>query len=244
MGFLDGKIAIITGAARGQGAAEARLFAAEGAKVILTDLDEATGTALAAELGEAALFHRHDVASRTDWDSVADLVHMRHGRADILVNNAGITGYEAVQSITAEQMQRYLDIHLFGALHGIQAIAPLMTGDSGSIINIASSAALRGLPGYVGYGVSKWALRGLTRYAANDLVGQNIRVNTVMPGGVETSMLAQSAGADLINAARAQVPMKRFAAAEELARTVLFLASDQSSYMTGAEIVVDGGLNA
>lgn len=243
MGILQDKIAIITGGARGQGASEARLFVAEGAQVILTDLDTVAGEALAAELGGNAAFQRHDVANRADWDMIADFARKRFGRVDILINNAGITSYESVQAISPAQMQRYLDIHLFGALHGIQTITPLMTA-GGSVVNIASTAALRGMGGYIGYGVSKWALRGLTRYAAHDLVDQKVRVNTVLPGGVDTPMLNQAAGAELIDAARNAVPMRRFASADELARTVLFLASDQSSYMTGAEMVVDGGLNA
>jgi 3alpha(or 20beta)-hydroxysteroid dehydrogenase len=243
MGLLEGKVALITGAARGQGAAEARLFHAEGASLVLTDINTG-GEALAAEFGERALFVRHDVSRREEWQTVAELARDRFGKVDILVNNAGIAGYEPVQTITAEQMQRYLDIHLMGALFGIQAIEPLMPASGGSIVNIASTAALRGYRTYVGYGASKWALRGLSRYAAQDLVERSIRVNTVLPGGVDTPMLGQSAGAELIAAARAAVPMQRFGTADELARTVLFLASDLSSYMTGAELVVDGGLNA
>lgn len=242
MGLLDGKIAIITGAARGQGAAEARLFIAEGATVLLTDRDVA-GAEVATELGNRALFEQHDVASEAEWKAIARLMAERFGRVDILVNNAGVTGFESTKSITAERMQHYLDINMLSALYGIQAATPLMT-NGGSIVNIASTAALRGYGTYVGYGVSKWALRGLTRYAAHDYVDRGIRINCVLPGGVDTPMLNQDAGGALIDAARAAVPMKRFATADELAQTVLFLASDHSSYMTGAELVVDGGLNA
>ena len=162
------------------------------------------------------------------------------------MNNAGINGFEPIDTIEPAQMQRYLDVHVFGPMFGIQAIVPLMPASGGSIINIASGAALRGRKNFFGYGTSKWALRGLGRYAAHDLVDRGIRVNTVLPGGVETPMLMQGgpAGVEVINSARAAVPMKRFAAAHELARAVLFLASDQSSYMTGSDLVVDGGLSA
>ena len=244
MGQLDGKVAIITGAARGQGEAEARLFHAEGASLVLTDLNPA-GETLAEMLGDRAVFMRHDVATQADWQAVADLAKRSFGKVDILVNNAGVTGIEPTGSITPAEMQRYLDIHVFGPLFGIQAIVPLMTAPGGSIVNIASVAALRGYPSYIGYGTSKWALRGLSRYAAYDLADRGIRVNTVLPGGVDTPMLNDAgAPAELIDAVRNAVPMKRFASAHELAQTVLFLASDQSSYMTGAELIVDGGVSA
>lgn len=245
MGLLDGKVAVITGAARGQGEAEARLFHAEGASLVLTDVNPA-GETLAKSLGDKTVFLRHDVAVQADWHAVADLAKRMFGNVDILVNNAGINGFEPIDAITPAQMQRYLDIHVFGPLFGIQTIVPLMPSSGGSIVNIASGAALRGRRNFVGYGTSKWALRGLGRYAAHDLVGRGIRVNTVLPGGVETPMIKQggAAGAEVVDSARAAVPMKRFGTAHELAQTVLFLASDQSSYMTGAELVVDGGLSA
>ena len=244
MGLLDGKVAIITGAARGQGEAEARLFHAEGAALVLTDVNPA-GEALAKALGDKAIFQHHDVAIQADWHAVADLAKRSFGKVDVLVNNAGINGFEPTDTITAAEMQRYLDVHVFGPLFGIQTIVPLMPASGGSIVNIASGAALRGYQKLVGYGTSKWALRGLSRYAAQDLVGRGIRVNTVLPGGVETPMIYQNAAGDELNAIiRATVPMKRFGTAHELAQTVLFLASDQSSYMTGAELVVDGGLSA
>ena len=244
MGLLDGKVAIITGAARGQGEAEARLFHAEGASLVLTDVNPA-GEALAKELGDNVVFQRHDVAAQADWHAVADLAKRSFGKVDVLVNNAGITGIEPTDTIAPAEMQRYLDIHVYGPLFGIQAIVPLMPASGGSIVNIASIAALRGYPSYIGYGTSKWALRGLGRYAAYDLADRGIRVNTVLPGGVDTPMLNEAgAPTPLIDAMRAAVPMKRFASAHELAQTVLFLASDLSSYMTGAELIVDGGVSA
>ncbi|MDR7103643.1 3alpha(or 20beta)-hydroxysteroid dehydrogenase [Croceicoccus sp. BE223] len=211
--------------------------------MVITDINE-DGAATAEQLGPDCIFRRHDVASEKDWADVAGLAKEHFGKVDILVNNAGITGYEATETISPEAMRRYFDIHVMGALFGMQAVVPIMAEEGGSIINIASTAAVRGLPSYVGYGTSKWGLRGLSRYAAFDLVAKNIRVNCVMPGGVETEMLRQAAGQDLIDAARQSVPMKRFGTTSEIAQAVLFLASDQSSYMTGAELILDGGLNA
>jgi 3alpha(or 20beta)-hydroxysteroid dehydrogenase len=243
--LMDGKVAIITGAARGQGAAEARLFAEAGAKIVLTDLAEEAGNALAAELGENAIFIKHDVASEANWRIVADAAIARFGRIDALVNNAGITGYKSVLETDANELQRYLGIHVFGPHFGIQAVVPAMRqAGGGAIVNIVSTAALRANPDFYAYGVSKWGLRGLTRYAAKDLVGFNIRVNAILPGGVETPMLGDSSASPIVDAARAAVPMKRFAQAEEIGRVALFLCSDYASYMTGTDVVVDGGLNA
>ena len=160
MGLLNGKVAIITGAARGQGEATARLFHAEGAALILTDVNPA-GEVLAKTLGGNAIFQRLDVAAQADWQAVADLAKRSFGKVDILINNAGVTGNEAADTIKPTEMQRYLNIHVYGPLFGIQAIVPLMPTSGGSIVNIVSAAALRGYPNFVGYGTSKWALRGM-----------------------------------------------------------------------------------
>jgi len=220
------------------------LFVSEGASVVITDVNPA-GAGLAAELGESVVFKQHDVSSEAEWKIIADLARERFGKIDILVNNAGVAGWEPTQTVTAAQMRRYFDIHVMGALFGIQSIAPLMPKTGGSIVNIASTAALGGIPSYVGYGTSKWALRGLSRYAARDLAEKNVRVNCVLPGGVETEMLNFGDEAkDIIDASRSAVPMGRFGDVDEIAQVVLFLASDKSSYMTGGEIVADGGLMA
>ena len=242
MGVLTGKTAIITGGASGQGAEEARLFVAEGACVVLTDLNPA-GAKLAAELGDKAHFVQHDVSRQSDWKNVVDQASARFGAIDILVNNAGIVGFEPIETLSAARMQKYLDTHVMGALFGIQAVVPHMPASGGSIVNIASVAAIRGIPSLTGYGTSKWALRGLSRYAAQDLAHRHIRVNCVLPGGVDTPMIVGD-NPELIDAVLATVPMRRYAQASEIAKLVLFLASDQSSYMTGSEIVADGGQNA
>jgi 3alpha(or 20beta)-hydroxysteroid dehydrogenase len=244
-GQLQDKVIIVTGAASGQGAAEARLFIEEGARVVLTDISSAAGESLAKELGENAHFITHDVTSERRWTNVVDETLARFGRIDALVNNAGIVGYRSIDETDSGELQRFLNVHLFGAYFGIRAVLPPMRkSGSGVVVNISSTAALRGYASFFGYGVSKWALRGLSRYAAVDLANSNIRVNTILPGGVETPMLTETVTGDIVATARAAVPMKRFARAQEIASVALFLCSDASSYLTGSEIVVDGGLNA
>lgn len=243
--LMQGKVAIITGAARGQGAAEARLFKQAGARVVLTDLAEEVGSALAKELGDDTIFVKHDVSSEAQWRNVTEAALTKFGRIDALVNNAGITGYKSVLETDTAELQHYFGIHVFGPHYGIQAVVPAMReAGGGAIVNIISTAALRANPNFYAYGVSKWGLRGLTRYAAKDLVGFNIRVNAILPGGVDTPMLGNGSENPIVDAARNSVPMKRFAQAEEIGRVALFLCSDHASYMTGTDVVVDGGLNA
>jgi 3alpha(or 20beta)-hydroxysteroid dehydrogenase len=240
--MLEGKVCVITGAARGQGAAEAKLFHEHGARLILTDRDPA-GRDVAEALGDEVVFLHHDVTDRNGWLEVSAHARKAFGRVDVLVNNAGVTGYDTVQEIDPASLQRYLDIHCFGPLLGIQILSPMMPR-GGAIVNVASTAALRGYPSFLGYGVSKWALRGLTRYAAHDLVGQGIRINTILPGPIDTPMMHEPGGDEIIAASIAAVPMQRMGTASEVAHAALFLASAGSSYMTGTDIVVDGGLNA
>jgi 3alpha(or 20beta)-hydroxysteroid dehydrogenase len=245
MGSLTGKVAVVTGGAGGQGSAEARLFAREGAAVVITDIDERHGEALAKELAGAALFLRHDITSEQDWVRIVETTRARLGGIDILVNNAGITAYGSVEQIGRPEMQRLLDVNFFGAFLGVQAVIPAMVErGGGSIVNTVSAAALRGHEGVFGYGVSKWALRGLSRYCAVDLVKKRIRVNAILSVAVETQMINRPDAVVAIEASRKRVPMERFAQPEEIAQIALFLASDASSYMTGAEIVADGGTYA
>jgi 3alpha(or 20beta)-hydroxysteroid dehydrogenase len=245
MGSLTGKVAIVTGGTGGQGRAEARLFAREGAAVVITDIDERHGESLAKELGEAALFVPHDIVSAKDWARVVEVARTRFGGIDILVNNAGITAYGSVEEITRPEMQHLLDVNCFGAFLGVQAVIPAMAErGGGSIVNTVSAAALRGHQGVFGYGVSKWALRGLSRYCAVDLVKKGVRVNAILSVAVETQMINRPDAAAAIEASRKRVPMERFAQPEEIAQIALFLASDASSYMTGAEIIADGGTHA
>ncbi|MFG3252952.1 SDR family NAD(P)-dependent oxidoreductase [Streptomyces sp. NPDC048172] len=235
---LTGRVAVVTGAARGQGAAHARTLAAAGAALVLTDLDEAGGAAVAGELDEA-VFVPHDVASAAGWARVTDAARARFGRIDVLVNNAGLWRTAPVGEQTEEGFRALLDVNLLGPFLGIQAVLPaLREAGGGSVVNISSTAGLTGIPGHSAYGATKFGLRGLTRSAALDLAPEGIRVNSVHPGAVDTPMIAGVEGAG------ARVPLGRIGAPRDVTGLVLFLASDASSYVTGAEFAVDGGSTA
>jgi 3alpha(or 20beta)-hydroxysteroid dehydrogenase len=240
MNRLSGKIILISGGARGQGAAEARLCVAEGAKVVIGDVLEAQGHRLAEELGSAAIFVRHDATQEADWakavqtaESLGDL----HG----LVNNAGIYQPATLMETDAALFERHMRINQLGCFLGMQAVVPLMEkSGGGSIVNISSVAGLRGSPGAIAYSATKWALRGMTKAAAVDLASRKIRVNSVHPGPIDTEMLNVRTPEQ--NQRRLQaVPMKRMGTAEEVANLVLFLLSGESGYITGAEVAIDGG---
>lgn len=241
---MTDKILILTGAAGGQGRIAARVFAAAGARLVLTDRDPA-GADVATGLGPDAVFLQHDVSIPADWDAVIAAAIARFGGIDVLINNAGIAGRDDVQSLTPERMRGYLDVNLLGALNGIQAVVPAMRArGGGSIVNICSISALRSTPGLAGYGISKWALRGLSRYAAAELVPHKVRVNLVLPGAVDVAMIKDAQSGAAKEAFARQVPLGRVARSEEIAQVALFLASDAASYVTGAELVADGGLSA
>jgi 3alpha(or 20beta)-hydroxysteroid dehydrogenase len=247
MGRLDGKIALITGAARGQGECEARLFAAEGAQVLLTDvLDE--GTTVAASIGEAADYTHLDVTSAEQWRRAVERCVARFGRPNVLINNAGIMVPGTLLECDEATFRKTLDINLTGAFLGIKAVAPSMIdGGGGSIVNISSVAALVARPGYTAYGTSKWGLRGLTKYAAMELGHHGIRVNSIHPGAVATPMTLPDLSPEAVaerNAVLAHLPIPRWAQPDEIARLALFLASDESSFSTGSEFVADGGRSA
>ena len=239
---LDGKVVIITGAARGQGANEARRFVAEGARVMLTDLNEA-GAAVAGELGEAAAFHHHDVGDATAWDAVVAATVDRFGKLDVLINNAGVFTPANIVDTTPEAFDLHYRVNTLGVFLGIRAVIPAMQrGGGGSIINISSIAGMRGWPGMIAYGGTKWASRGLTQCAARELAPLRIRVNSVHPGLVDTPMLDDH-DPEALKAFTAAVPFGRMGSVDDIAEVVTFLASDVSNYMTGAEIVIDGGLS-
>jgi 3alpha(or 20beta)-hydroxysteroid dehydrogenase len=239
MGRLDGKVALITGAARGQGAAEARLFVAEGAKVLLTDLLDDDGRALADELGDAARYRHHDVSSPDDWAAAVDEAVSAFGTLDVLVNNAGIHSVVPIEDETFERFQQIIAVNLYGTWHGMRAALPaLRAAGGGSIVNISSLAGMKGFPGHGSYGASKWAVRGLTKTAAREFGHDGIRVNSVHPGAIATDLLPEASRAEGTFGA---LPVGRAGQAEEVANLVLFLASDESSYITGSEHVIDGG---
>ncbi len=242
-GALAGKVLLLTGAAGGQGRLAARVFADAGASLVLTDR-EASGREVAEMIGSKAIFLQHDIREREQWNSVVATACERFGGLDVLINNAAIAGRDDVASMTPERLQGYFDVNVIGALNGMQAVLPAMQRRGGAIVNIASISALRSTPGLAGYGISKWALRGLSRYAAAEFAVHRIRVNLVLPGAVNVSMIKDPPASHGKSNFAEQVPLKRLASSEEIARTALFLASDAASYVTGAELVVDGGVSA
>jgi 3alpha(or 20beta)-hydroxysteroid dehydrogenase len=239
MGRLDGKVAIITGAARGQGAAEARLFVAEGAKVVLADVLDEEGQAVATELGDAATYAHLDVTDEDQWTATVALAEERYGPVTVLVNNAGVLHFQALHKTELEDFDRILRVNVHGVFLGMKSVtASMARAGGGSIVNISSTAGLQGLPYLGAYVASKWAVRGLTKTAAIDLGHKNIRVNSVHPGGIDTPMVAgTSSDAPFYK----RLPVSRMGTADEAARAVLFLASDEASYIAGAELAVDGG---
>jgi 3alpha(or 20beta)-hydroxysteroid dehydrogenase len=240
MDRLKGKVILISGGARGQGAAEARLFVSEGGRVVIGDVLESEGRQLASELGHAARFVPHDVTQEKDWEAAISAAR-RLGGLHGLVNNAGIYQPRSLMETETELFERHMRINQLGCFLGMKTVVPLMEqSGGGSIANISSVAGLRGSPGAIAYSATKWALRGMTKAAAIDLAPRNIRVNSVHPGPIDTEMLHVRTPEQ--NRQRLQlVPMKRMGTAEEVASLVLYLLSDESVYVTGAEIAIDGG---
>jgi 3alpha(or 20beta)-hydroxysteroid dehydrogenase len=238
MNRFNKKVAIVTGAASGMGEMEARLIAAEGGQVVLTDINGA-GEAVARDIGDAAAFITHDVADEAGWSRVVELARDRFGPPTVLINNGGVGGYGGIHEIETDYMRRIMEINFMGSFFGIRAVVPSMReAGGGAIVNISSGLATTSLAGYFPVGTSKWAVRGMTRLAAKDLAGFNIRVNTVFPGAIDTPSLVQS----VRDNAKTLMPMGRVGSSEECARVVVFLASEEASYMSGAEVMVDGAM--
>jgi len=249
MGRLDGKVALISGAARGLGRAMARLFAAEGAKVALGDRRDAEGEAAARALGASAHFVHLDVTSESDWAAAVAATTGRFGRLDVLVNNAGIAEGAPLWETTLESYRRVIDVNQVGVFLGMRAVVAAMTdAGGGSIVNVSSIDGLIGMDHILSYVASKWAVRGMTKTAARELGPRRIRVNSIHPGFVPTQLAVEDDAAlapvqALIEAHAARLgPLGRAGRPEEIARLALFLASDESSYSTGSEFVADGGL--
>lgn len=241
MARLEGKVAVITGAAQGMGAATARLFAAEGAKVALGDIKD--GLALAAELGDAAFFCKLDVASEEDWEKFAKETVDRFGKIDVLVNNAGLLRFSTIENVTAKEALEVFSVNTLGPMLGAKYCIPHMSGQGkSSIVNVSSVDGLRGCNGLSCYTASKWGLRGLSKTMALELGPRGIRVNSLHPGGADTPM-SNPAGVtgEERNRTFHRVPLQRIAEPIEIANTILFLASDEASYVSGAELAVDGG---
>ena len=242
MGRLEGKVAIITGAARGQGEAEARLFAAEGAKVVVADVLAEEAAAVAADIGDAAHSATLDVTDEEAWNQVVAATEERWGPVTTLVNNAGILDFNAVEHYDAARFRTVLDVNVVGAFLGIKTVTRSMRrSGNGSIINISSNGGMEGLPFLSAYSTSKWAIRGLSRSAAIELGRRGIRVNTVHPGGIDTPMTRFEGNDNSTAAFYQNLPIKRVGTVDDVAPVVLFLASDEAGYVTGAEYVVDGG---
>ncbi|GMU79630.1 MAG: 3-alpha-hydroxysteroid dehydrogenase [Acidimicrobiia bacterium] len=239
-GRLAGKVALITGAARGQGAAEARLFAREGAQVLLADVLDDDGEAVAAEIGDAARYVHLDVSNEEQWrDAVAAAEAM--GPLSVLVNNAGILRFSAIADTTLDDYLQVIMVNQVGTFLGMRAaIEPMRRAGGGSIVNLSSIDGIGSKNSLVAYSSSKGAVRAMTKTAALELGQHGIRVNSVHPGGVWTPMVSVPT-AEEFDAAHAHLALQRSGRAEEIAAVVCFLASDDASYCTGAEFVVDGG---
>ena len=248
MARFTGKTVLISGGARGQGATEARMIIAEGGRVVIGDLLEEQGRALAAELGAACVFLRQDVTLEADWAAAVAAAETLGGGLHGLVNNAGIYVPKPLMETDKALFEKHLAVNQTGCFLGMQAVVPAMARAGGGIeiftavFNISSTAGLRGSPNAIAYSSTKWALRGMTKAAAIDLARLAIRVNSVHPGPIETDMISiwtneqRSARLD-------SIPLGRVGTVDDVARAVLFLLSDESVYMTGAELAVDGGVS-
>ena len=239
MGRVDGKVVLISGGAQGMGAAHARMLVDEGAKVVLGDILDEKGEALAAELGDAVRYVHLDVTQADQWDAAVTTAVDTFGHLNVLVNNAGIVALGKIGKFDMAKWQKVIDVNLTGTFLGMQAVVDAMrAAGGGSIINVSSIEGLRGSVMVHPYVASKWAVRGLAKSAALELGKDNIRVNSVHPGFIRTPMTKYFPD-DLMTA-----PLGRPGRSEEVSTFIVFLASDESSFSTGAEFVVDGGLVA
>lgn len=250
MSRLQGKVAVITGGARGQGAAHAKRFVEEGARVVITDLLKDEGEALAKQLGENVLFVEHNVASASDWDNVVKVTEETFGPIQILVNNAGISMSKPLEEVSEADFRKVIDVNQMSVFFSFKSVVPSMQkAQGGSIINISSVAGLVGSPNNIAYTASKFAMRGMSKAGAGEFAKYGIRVNSIHPGMIQTPMFhkpdwTEEQNRKAIESITSGIPLKRLAQPEEVTNLVVYLASDESTYSTGAEFIVDGGLTA
>ncbi|MFW0785070.1 glucose 1-dehydrogenase [Gordonia sp. CPCC 206044] len=238
MGRVDDKVAVISGGSRGMGASHARMLVDEGAKVVIGDILDDEGKALADELGAAARYVHLDVTSPDDWAAAVATAVDDFGKLNVLVNNAGIVNGAAIEKFRLDKWKQILDVNLTGTFLGIQSVVdPMKAAGGGSIINVSSVEGLKGSPWAHGYVASKWGVRGLAKSAALELAPHNIRVNSIHPGLIKTPM-TEGLPEDMV-----RVPLGRAAESSEVSTFIVFLASDESSYATASEFVMDGGLS-
>jgi len=241
----EGKVALISGGARGQGEAEARLFVAEGASVVIGDVLVDDGRSVAEDLGDACEFVELDVTDPASWDGAVATATSRFGGLDVLVNNAGIAGFTPIIDGDVDEYRRVIDVNQLGVYLGMRSSAPAMRErGGGSIVNISSIDGLIGMPYVSAYVSSKFAVRGMTKVAALELARHGIRVNSVHPGYIDTAMVREPMGAEFADALVGDVPLRRLGTTTDIAELVLYLATDVSSYCTGSEFVIDGGVTA
>jgi len=245
MARLDGKVALVTGASRGMGAATVRQRHSEGASVMATDVLDDEGKALADELGERVRYRHLDVRSEEEWPAVVEDTEREFGRLDVLINNAGILRFAAIADCTLEELRLILDINLVGTFLGMRAAIPVMQRlGGGSIVNLSSTEGLGATVFCGAYTASKFGVRGITKVAALEYGRDKIRVNSVHPGGIDTPMTREVMDDQGRKYVAKKVALKRMGTADDVANLIAFLASDDSSYCTGAEFVIDGGATA
>ncbi|SDD03579.1 SDR family NAD(P)-dependent oxidoreductase [Nocardioides lianchengensis] len=243
---LAGKVAIVTGGAMGQGAGIVRAYVAEGAKVAIADVAKDEGQALADELGaDVATFHPHDVSDEASWVALVAETNERYGPVSILANNAGVLRFGQIERQDIDDLELLFRVNQLGPFLGMKAVARTMRKNGGgSIINASSTEGLGGMAGTVAYGATKFAVRGMTKGAAHELGPHNIRVNSVHPGMIDTPMTRVHGGDAAMEYGAAKVPLRRVGHPEDVAPLYVFLGSDESSYINGAEIAIDGGVTA
>jgi 3alpha(or 20beta)-hydroxysteroid dehydrogenase len=242
---LQGKVAIVTGGAQGQGSAIARAFVAEGAQVFVADVADDQGKALADELGDRARFRHQDVSDEQSWTDLVEEVNATFGPVSVLANNAGVLRFGEIATASLDEVELMWRVNQMGVFLGMRAVVPTMkTNGGGSIINASSVEGLAGMAGCTAYAATKWAIRGMTKCAAMELGGHGIRANSVHPGMIDTPMTRVHGGDVAMEFGASKVPMRRVGTPADIAPVYVFLASDESGYMNGAELAVDGGVTA